>query len=122
MPVENRLNTCTPPAGGGTNFHRCTDVHLGGVRAISGPVGKKCLENFRAYRYRRSRIVSISSMGAGIALAGFTALFYKLGVFDIERPLVYFTLAICLLVIITHRANIKRLLSGTENRIGHKGS
>jgi glycerol-3-phosphate acyltransferase PlsY len=64
-----------------------------------------------------TRIVSISSMLAGAALAVSTFLFYKNGIAGTEKPLVYFTAGIALLIVVTHRKNIQRLINGTEARI-----
>jgi len=48
-------------------------------------------------------------------------MFFRENVFmvDIEgyKTLIFFSIGISLLIIYTHRANIKRLLAGTENRI-----
>jgi glycerol-3-phosphate acyltransferase PlsY len=37
-----------------------------------------------------------------------------------ESPVFYFALLVAVLVVVTHRSNIRRLLSGTENRIGKR--
>jgi len=39
-----------------------------------------------------------------------------------ERLLAYTALAVACLVVYTHRANIQRILAGTESRLGSKGS
>jgi glycerol-3-phosphate acyltransferase PlsY len=48
-------------------------------------------------------------------------MFFRENIFmvDIEGygTLIFFSIGISLLIIYTHRANIKRLLAGTENRI-----
>ena len=66
-----------------------------------------------------SQYVSLGSLSAAVAFP--LTMFFRENVFlvDIEgyRTLIYFSLAISLLIIYTHRANIKRLLKGTENRI-----
>ncbi|AFY84096.1 glycerol-3-phosphate 1-O-acyltransferase PlsY [Oscillatoria acuminata] len=61
-----------------------------------------------------TRIVSLSSMLAAIALPGI--------MFAMHQPLSYqiFMLAASMYVIWLHRSNINRLLSGTEPRIGQK--
>ena len=61
-----------------------------------------------------TRIVSLSSMLAALALPGI--------MFAMHQPLSYqiFMLAASLYVIWLHRSNINRLLSGTEPRIGQK--
>ncbi len=61
-----------------------------------------------------TRIVSLSSMLAALALPGI--------MFVMHQPLSYqvFMLAASLYVVWLHRTNINRLLSGTEPRIGQK--
>jgi glycerol-3-phosphate acyltransferase PlsY len=66
-----------------------------------------------------SHYVSLGSLSAAIAFP--LTMFFRENIFlvDIEgyRTLIYFSLAISLLIIYTHRPNIHRLLKGTENRI-----
>ena len=66
-----------------------------------------------------SHYVSLGSLSAAVAFP--LTMFFRENIFlvNIEgyRTLIYFSLAISLLIIYTHRANIKRLLKGTENRI-----
>lgn len=59
------------------------------------------------------RIVSLSSM-----LAALTAIAL---VFGLEQPLPYRLLVVAggIYVVLRHRANIQRLLAGTEPRLGH---
>lgn len=61
------------------------------------------------------------SAGSVIAAAAFPGTFALLN-WPVWRlwPLLAFACAVCLLIIILHRANIRRLLSGTENKIGVK--
>jgi glycerol-3-phosphate acyltransferase PlsY len=61
-----------------------------------------------------SRIVSLASMGAAIALVPATA------VFGCPRPYVLLAIAISGLVLSRHRANIGRLIAGEEPRIGER--
>lgn len=60
-----------------------------------------------------TRYVSLGSLLAALALPVVTALLYK-------GQWVYFGLAvlICVLVVWRHRSNIKRLLAGTESKLG----
>jgi len=58
------------------------------------------------------RIVSLSSM-----LAALTAIILVFG-FDYPLPYRLLVIAGALYVIVRHRANIRRLLSGTEPRLG----
>ncbi len=66
-----------------------------------------------------SHYVSLGSLSAAVAFP--LTMFFRENIFlvDIEgyRTLIYFSLAIALLIIYTHRPNINRLLKGTENRI-----
>ncbi len=66
-----------------------------------------------------SRFVSLGSISAAVAFP--LTLFFRWNVFDAEIQdysiLVYFSLVIAALLIFTHRSNIKRLLTGTENRL-----
>ena len=65
-----------------------------------------------------SRIVSVGSMSAAIALPIVLTLFRT--VFDkpVSNVLYIFSFFATALIIFTHRSNIKRLLNGTENRFG----
>ena len=61
-----------------------------------------------------SRYVSLSSILASVA-AGISAfILYSFNEFSV------FCLIICILCIIRHHSNIKRLLNGTENKLGQK--
>lgn len=66
-----------------------------------------------------SHYVSLGSLSAAVAFP--LTMFFRENIFlvDIEgyRTLIYFSLAISLLIFYTHRPNINRLLKGTENRI-----
>jgi glycerol-3-phosphate acyltransferase PlsY len=70
-----------------------------------------------------SRYVSVGSIVAAVAfvplVAGVNELTWKTPLMDIW-PLLAFAAAMCLLIIVRHRANIRRLLAGTENKIGKK--
>lgn len=84
---------------------------LGVLLAISWPVGLGAAAVFGAV-LALSRIVSLSSM-----LAAVTAIVLVCG---LEQPLPYCLLVIAggAYVIVRHRANIQRLLAGTEPRLG----
>jgi glycerol-3-phosphate acyltransferase PlsY len=84
---------------------------LGVLLAISWPVGLGAAAVFGVV-LAISRIVSLSSM-----LAAMTAIVLVCG---LEQPLPYRLLVIAggLYVIVRHRANIQRLLAGTEPRLG----
>ncbi|WP_184394024.1 glycerol-3-phosphate 1-O-acyltransferase PlsY [Rhizobium sp. BK650] len=84
---------------------------LGVLLAMSWPVGVGAVAVF-GVALSISRIVSLSSM-----LAALTAIAIICG---LEQPLPYRLLVIAggMYVILRHRANIRRLLSGTEPRLG----
>ena len=67
-----------------------------------------------------TRIVSVSSMTAAVALPITLSIFrYVLG-WQVPTSLYAFSFFAAALIIFTHRSNIRRLLNGTENRIGKK--
>ena len=57
--------------------------------------------------------VGLSTMIAGVGLVIVTYLYYPNGILS---PFGYFTIGVALFLIFTHRSNIKRMLSGEENR------
>lgn len=63
------------------------------------------------------RYVSLASILAAIALVGYVLLTAGRRGGD-TTPLILFAIAMAAIVIVRHRSNIKRLLNGTENRIG----
>jgi len=63
-----------------------------------------------------SRIVSLGSIGAALAAP---ILFW---VFSYPTPLVTLTVFLAAMIVIRHRANIKRLLNGAEPRFGARTS
>ncbi|RWM40056.1 glycerol-3-phosphate 1-O-acyltransferase PlsY [Mesorhizobium sp.] len=87
---------------------------LGVLLAMSWPVGLGAATVF-AVVLAISRIVSLGSM-----LAALTAIALVCG---LEQPLPYRLLVIAggIYVIVRHRANIQRLLAGTEPRLGQSG-
>ena len=66
-----------------------------------------------------SRYVSLGSISAAISLP--LAMLARHNIFHAElqgyHTLIFFTVGIALLLLFTHRANIKRLLAGTEQRL-----
>ncbi|MFN4017791.1 MAG: glycerol-3-phosphate 1-O-acyltransferase PlsY [Reyranella sp.] len=84
---------------------------LGVLLALSWPVGVGAAAMFLAV-LARVRIVSLASMLAAVTAAFLVSLF--------PEPLAYRLLVVAggLYVIALHRANIARLLAGTEPRIG----
>lgn len=72
-----------------------------------------------------SRYVSLGSILAAMAIP--VTLFIRENLFNVDIPgyhtLVYFAIAVAMLIVYTHRENIKRLMAGTENKLTHfKGS
>ncbi len=69
---------------------------------------------FIAYKY-----VSLGSISAAVAFPA--TLFVRFNIFGDEihsyKTLIIFSLGVALLLIYSHRANIRRLIEGTENRI-----
>ncbi len=63
--------------------------------------------------------VSAGSLSAAVAFP--LTMFFRENVFMVDVPgyntLIFFSIGISVLIIFTHRANIKRLLKGTENKI-----
>ncbi len=66
-----------------------------------------------------SHYVSLGSLSAAVAFP--LSMFFRENVFLVEiegyNTLIFFSMGISLLIIYTHRSNIRRLLKGTENRI-----
>jgi len=68
-----------------------------------------------------SRYVSLGSLSAAVAFP--LTMVVRVNIFNVEiagyHTLIVFIIGISLLVIFTHRANIKRLVEGTESRLTH---
>lgn len=66
-----------------------------------------------------SHYVSLGSLSAAVAFP--LTMFFRENVFMVNiegyNTLIFFSIGVSLLIIYTHRSNIKRLLKGTENRI-----
>jgi acyl phosphate:glycerol-3-phosphate acyltransferase len=84
---------------------------LGVLLAMSWPVGLGAVAVFGA-ALAASRIVSLSSMLAALTAIGL--------VFALDHPLPYrlLVLAGAIYVLVRHRTNLRRLLTGTEPRLG----
>lgn len=65
-----------------------------------------------------SGYVSLGSIAGALAFP--SSLFLRYNIFGVNIPsysiIIYFALAVALLILFTHRTNISRLLNGTENR------
>jgi len=64
-----------------------------------------------------TRYVSVSSMIAAVSLPIVFVVLQQIGHQPVSSPLLVLSLIMAGLIIFTHRANIRRLLNGTENRI-----
>ncbi|MFM2301952.1 MAG: glycerol-3-phosphate 1-O-acyltransferase PlsY [Pseudomonadota bacterium] len=80
--------------------------------ALAWPVALGCAAVWAAV-LAISRISSVSSL-ASVCTAPLAAWFLS------ERPLAQALLAIAVIVVVQHRANIQRLLAGTEPKVGSK--
>jgi len=94
---------------------------LGGILAIHPGAALVCLAVF-AIVFLITRYVSLGSLVAALCFPLAVALLYQ----EHSDVLLGFAIAMCVLVFITHRQNILRLLRGEENRMhlagrgGHK--
>ena len=90
---------------------------FGAILVISWPIGLICLAVFllmvAIFRY-----ISLGSISGAIVLVIAMVISYTC----YSGPIAYlsFALVVAVIVIFRHRANIKRLLSKTEPKIGHK--
>lgn len=66
------------------------------------------------------KYVSLASITACCTLPAFTYFYRTAGLIDKGISIQVFTIALAVLIVITHIKNIKRLLNGTENKIGKK--
>jgi acyl phosphate:glycerol-3-phosphate acyltransferase len=77
-----------------------------------------CLAIFIAV-FVGTHYVSVSSMIAAVSLPIVLSIFRLLGK-EVSLPLYIFSFFAALLIVFTHRSNIKRLLAGSENKIVFK--
>ncbi|MDX1418571.1 MAG: glycerol-3-phosphate 1-O-acyltransferase PlsY [Rubricoccaceae bacterium] len=68
-----------------------------------------------------TRLVSLGSLAAAIAIPTTVYLEWAAGL-DIAHPILIVTAAIPIIILYTHRSNVKRLLTGTERRIDQRAS
>jgi glycerol-3-phosphate acyltransferase PlsY len=76
-----------------------------------------CLAVFVGVVYL-TRYVSVGSIVAALSLPAVLALMQVWFQQDIPDALFEFSLLVCVLIIFTHRKNIRRLIEGTESRFG----
>ena len=66
------------------------------------------------------KYVSLGSIVAAVMLPVFTYLYDYIELYNTGKTVLVFTAVTSLLVVFSHRANIKRLINGTENKNGSK--
>lgn len=70
-----------------------------------------------------SRYVSLGSISGAVAFP--VAMFFRHNIFHADlqgyNTLIFFSIGISLLLLFTHRSNIRRLIAGTENRLTRLG-
>ena len=69
-----------------------------------------------------TRYVSLGSLMAAVALVAAEIFFLEEPLGQTERPLTIFCAFIAIVIIQRHTGNIKRLLSGTENKLSFSSS
>ncbi len=89
---------------------------LCGVVLALHPLATLCVLGVFALVLAATRYVSLGSMTAGIAFPFFLFFLFRVR----ELPLLIFAIAIAVLLLVTHRANIVRLLHGKESRFAPK--
>lgn len=89
-----------------------------GVLAALAPVATACAIGVWLAVTLLTRYVSLGSILASLTLPGVVAVQRVLLHRTVPLEVILFTVAIPAIIIATHRSNIKRLLSGTENQIG----
>lgn len=89
---------------------------LAGIGVALSPVAALLAVGVFAIVFLATRYVSVGSMSAGIAYSIIVNLF----VANAPTPLVIFSNVVAVLLIFTHRKNIKRLFKGEESKISFK--
>jgi glycerol-3-phosphate acyltransferase PlsY len=92
---------------------------LGMLLGLATPVGLACFGVFLTV-LSLSRIVSLSSIAAALALPLLMLGWFATGGMGLRWPYLALALLTSVLVIVRHKANIRRLLSGSEPRLGQK--
>ncbi len=88
----------------------------GAVMGVYPPAVLLCLATFVVV-FLLCRYVSVASMTAGVMLPVYTVFVFG------QRyvPLIVFCCAVAVLLLVTHRRNIGRLLAGTESKLSFRG-
>ncbi|MEB3235640.1 MAG: glycerol-3-phosphate 1-O-acyltransferase PlsY [Cyanobacteriota bacterium] len=94
---------------------------LGMLLGLATPVGLACFGVFLAV-LSLSRIVSLSSIAAALSLPLLMLGWFSSQAMGLRWPYLILALLTSVLVIARHRANIQRLLAGTEPKLGAKRS
>jgi len=91
----------------------------GGVLIGIAPIEVAVSFGVFAIVFLLTHYVSLGSLSAAVTFP--LTMFFRENVFQVDvegyGTLIFFSIGISLLIIFTHRANIRRLLRGTENRI-----
>ncbi|MGA2623506.1 MAG: glycerol-3-phosphate 1-O-acyltransferase PlsY [Bacteroidota bacterium] len=93
----------------------------GGVLVALAPVELLVALGVFALVLTLSRYVSLGSISAALSFP--LAMLFRHNIFHAElygyHTLIFFSIGLSLLLVYTHRSNIKRLIEGTENRLTH---
>ncbi len=93
----------------------------GGVLVALAPVELLVALGVFLLVFTISRYVSLGSISAALSFP--LAMLFRHNIFHAElygyHTLIFFSIGLSLLLVYTHRSNIKRLIEGTENRLTH---
>ena len=93
----------------------------GGVLVALAPIELLVAFGVFVTMFTLSRYVSLGSISGAISFP--LAMLFRHNIFHAElygyNTLIFFSIGISILLIYTHRSNIKRLLAGTEHRLSH---
>lgn len=93
----------------------------GGVLVALAPVELLVALGVFVLVFTLSRYVSLGSISAALSFP--LAMLFRHNIFHAElygyHTLIFFSIGLSLLLVYTHRSNIKRLIEGTENRLSH---
>jgi len=126
-PIDSAVVACGLAALAGHSFPiwlggkggKAVATGLGMLLGLATPVGLACFGVFLAV-LSVSRIVSLSSISAAVALPLLMLGWFATGGMGLRWPYLILALLTSVLVIARHRANIQRLLAGSEPRLGQQ--